>query len=101
MRYIMSCFWEGQEGSFLLWLFWQSILGLILMRSAKTLETPVMAVVSLAQVFLGSMLLGIYVLDYKIGSNPFTSLLREMPEFSNIPLFTQTRTGADGHVYND
>ena len=21
-RYMISCFWEGQEGSFLLWIFW-------------------------------------------------------------------------------
>jgi cytochrome c-type biogenesis protein CcmF len=29
-EYMVSCFWEGQEGSFLLWMFWQAILGLIL-----------------------------------------------------------------------
>ena len=26
-KYIFSAFWEGQEGSFLLWLFWHVILG--------------------------------------------------------------------------
>ena len=25
MKYIFSAFWEGQEGSFLLWMFWHSI----------------------------------------------------------------------------
>ena len=25
-RYMISCFWEGQEGSFLLWIFWNIIL---------------------------------------------------------------------------
>ncbi|MBM3440078.1 MAG: cytochrome c assembly protein, partial [Bacteroidetes bacterium] len=29
MQYILSCFWEGQEGSFLLWSFWHSVLGII------------------------------------------------------------------------
>ena len=29
MRYILSCFWEGQEGSFLLWTFWHVILGIV------------------------------------------------------------------------
>ena len=29
-QYLLSCFWEGQEGSFLLWSFWHCVLGLIL-----------------------------------------------------------------------
>ncbi len=86
MKYILSCFWEGQEGSFLLWTFWNVILGLILKKQLKTgeWEIPVMTVFALVQVFLASMILGVYVLDYKIGSNPFL-LLREHPEFSNLP----------------
>jgi cytochrome c-type biogenesis protein CcmF len=88
MRYILSCFWEGQEGSFLLWTFWHVVLGLILQRTSKTWEAPVMAVISIVQAFLTSMLLGIFVFEYRIGSNPFTVLLREHPDFANIPLFT-------------
>ena len=30
IAYIVSCFWEGQEGSFLLWMFWHAVLGCIL-----------------------------------------------------------------------
>ena len=30
MKYIASCFWEGQEGSFLLWTFWHVVLGNVL-----------------------------------------------------------------------
>src|SRR5690606_37200604 len=26
MKYIISSFWEGQEGSFWLWMFWQALL---------------------------------------------------------------------------
>lgn len=89
MRYILSCFWEGQEGSFLLWTFWHVILGLILQRTAKTWEAPVMATISIVQAFLASMLLGVFVFEYRIGSNPFTVLLREHPDFSNIPLFSK------------
>src|SRR6476661_5928317 len=33
--YIISSFWEGQEGSFWLWTFWQAVLALILLRKAK------------------------------------------------------------------
>jgi cytochrome c-type biogenesis protein CcmF len=87
MRYILSCFWEGQEGSFLLWTFWHVVLGLILQRIEKTFEAPVMAVISLVQTFLASMLLGVFIFEYRIGSNPFTVLLREHPDYSAIPLF--------------
>lgn len=84
LRYILACFWEGQEGSFLLWTFWHVILSFFIIRKSNQWEAPVMTVVSLVQLFLTSMLLGIYVLDYKIGSNPFM-LLRENPEMSQMP----------------
>ncbi len=86
MKYILSCFWEGQEGSFLLWTFWNIVLGFFLRLQLKNgeWEAPVMTVFALVQVFLASMLLGIYFFDYKIGSNPFL-LLREHSEFSNLP----------------
>lgn len=85
-RYTLACFWEGQEGSFLLWTFWQVVIGNILIRSSKKWEAPVMSVLSLVQVFLASMLLGFYIFGAKIGSNPFL-LLRQTPEYANIPLF--------------
>ena len=86
-KYILSCFWEGQEGSFLLWTFWNVILAFVLQKQlrGKHWEMPVMAVFALVQVFLASMILGVYVLDYKIGSNPFL-LLRQHPDFSNLPM---------------
>lgn len=77
-EYLLSCFWEGQEGSFLLWSFWNCVLGIILIFTAKKWETPVMAVISLTQIVLASMLLGIYFFGYKVGSNPFTLLRNEM-----------------------
>ena len=45
-KYIFSAFWEGQEGSFLLWMFWHVVLGLILIFTAKKWETPVLAVLA-------------------------------------------------------
>ncbi|HEU4608709.1 MAG TPA: cytochrome c assembly protein, partial [Chitinophagaceae bacterium] len=33
-KYLLSSIWEGQEGSFLLWAFWHSVLGLLLIRTA-------------------------------------------------------------------
>src|ERR1700759_4486852 len=38
--YMISCFWEGQEGSFWLWAFWQAVLGNVLVRKAKSWESP-------------------------------------------------------------
>ena len=76
LKYVISAFWEGQEGSFLLWIFWHSILGLCLMRWTCKWEYPTMLVVSIAQVLLLSMVLGIHVGSTKIGINPFL-LLRE------------------------
>ena len=85
MRYILSSFWEGQEGSFLLWLFWHAVLGAILLKTAKTWEAPVMSVFAMVQMFLVSMVLGVNLGDViRIGSTPFL-LLREHPDFMNLP----------------
>jgi len=46
LKYILSAFWEGQEGSLLLWMFWHIVLGFVAMRIAKTWEAPVLAVVA-------------------------------------------------------
>lgn len=88
MQYILSCFWEGQEGSFLLWTFWNMVLGHILMRTARNWEFTTMAIVALVQTFLASMLLGVYIGDVHIGSNPFL-LLREHPDFRDLPFVQQ------------
>lgn len=76
VRYLFSCFWEGQEGSFLLWTFWHAVLGIIIMFKAKKWEAPVLTIFSVTQVFLMTMILGLWVFDVKLGSNPF-SLLRD------------------------
>jgi cytochrome c-type biogenesis protein CcmF len=61
LKYILSCFWAGQEGSFLLWIICHVILGNILQLTAKTWEAPAMTIFALVQAFLNSMLLGIYI----------------------------------------
>lgn len=83
-KYLLSCIWEGQEGSFLLWTFWHGILGLILIRTAKKWEAPVMTVVSFAQACLATMIMGMYFFGAKVGSNPFL-LVREV--FQEAPIF--------------
>jgi cytochrome c-type biogenesis protein CcmF len=84
LKYIISSFWEGQEGSFLLWMFWLVVLGIVGIFTLKNYENPVMGIVALTQVFLASMVIGVYIFGHKIGSNPFI-LLRD--EMANAPIF--------------
>ncbi len=76
VEYVISCFWEGQEGSFLLWAFWQMVLAWVLLKKSGHWESSVMSIVLLSQVFITSMLLGVQVFGQGIGSTPFI-LLRE------------------------
>jgi cytochrome c-type biogenesis protein CcmF len=84
--YLISTFWNGQEGSFLLWMFWQALIGIILIHTNKFWEAPVMTMFALVQAFLASMILGVVIpgLDLKIGSSPFI-LLREV--MHDAPIF--------------
>lgn len=85
-HYLISTFWNGQEGSFLLWMFWQAILGIVLIHTNKFWQGPVMTIFSLVQAFLASMILGVVlpIIDFKIGSSPFI-LLRE--SMADAPIF--------------
>lgn len=85
-EYMLSCFWEGQEGSFLLWIFWEAFLGLLVLVSVNKWTNWVMGVVALCQVVLCSMLLGIEIPGYVIGSSPF-NLLRQSKEMAGAPIF--------------
>ena len=93
--YIISCFWEGQEGSFWLWTFWQAVLGNILIWKAKNWEKPVMTVIALSQTLLASMLIGVELFGTRVGSSPFI-LLREAiegPIFSRPDYMTFIKDG--------
>lgn len=86
VEYLLSCFWEGQEGSFMLWSFWHCVLGWVLIWRAKKWEAPVMTVISFMQFCLASMLVGIYFFSAKVGSSPFVLLRNEMKD---APIFSQ------------
>ena len=94
-KYLLACIWEGQEGSFLLWTIWHSILGIFIMAKSKEWEAPVMTVISLAQFFLLMMLLGLYVGDVRLGSSPFTLTRNEIagPIFSQPNYLTFIKDG--------
>lgn len=83
-HFMISCFWEGQEGSFLLWMFWHGVLGLILIFTQKQWESPMMSVFAAVQAFLASMILGVVIFDVKFGSSPFI-LLRDF--MTDAPVF--------------
>ena len=75
--YKVSSFWEGQEGSFLLWMFWNVIIGIYFsFKPFSRWSISVMIVIGFTQLILTSMILGIVFLDIKIGSSPFI-LLRD------------------------
>lgn len=104
--YLFSSFWQGQEGSFILWMFWHVILGFILIRTAHKWEPYVLATLSGVQTFLMTMLLGIYIPftdNQKIGSNPF-ALIRDImdaPIFNNADyLSIITGTGLNPLLQN-
>lgn len=78
VEYLLSCFWEGQEGSFLLWSFWHCVLGFFVIAKLKDREAGVMMVLNFVQFCLATMVIGIYIFDYKIGSSPFILLRQEM-----------------------
>lgn len=71
LHFLISTFWGGQEGSFLLWLFWGALIGLFVWRSAKEQEAPVMIV------YLASFL-GIVAILCK--QSPFKLLPPPAPE---------------------
>ncbi len=86
MKYIFSAFWEGQEGSFLLWMFWHVILGGAVVFTAKRWEAGVMTWLSVVQLVLVSMIAGVYFADeFRMGSSPFLLLRDTMqaPIFNN------------------
>lgn len=85
-KFLISAFWAGQEGSFLLWVFFQSVLGLILLKTARHSENIVMAIVSVFQFFLTTMVWGIRPFGAIIGQSPFT-LLREQTANLSLEFF--------------
>lgn len=97
MKYLLSCFWEGQEGSFLLWSFWHCILGLVVIKKEKQWEAPVMTVVSFMQFCLATMIVGFTFFGQKVGSNPFTLLRNELeaPIFSRPDYLSLVKDGND------
>lgn len=96
-QYLLSCIWEDQNGSFLLWTIWNSVLGYFFIKKQTKYEAPVLLTISLSQVIIATMMLGIYVADIKIGTSPFALLREEL----NAPfLFKNPNYLSLPQVYN-
>jgi cytochrome c-type biogenesis protein CcmF len=92
MKYLLSCVWSAQEGSFLLWTIWHCVLGTVLIFTSRKWEAPVMTVICFLQLCLATMIIGIYFFGAKIGINPFL-LIRQTELFNGAPFLHDPATG--------
>ncbi len=99
--YMISCFWEGQEGSFLLWIFWHVVIGFFLIKADPKWRSQIWILYFAVQAFLVSMLLGVVIpgLDIKLGSSPFI-LLREVQPDAPVFAINPNYIPEDGRGLN-
>jgi cytochrome c-type biogenesis protein CcmF len=99
--YMISCFWEGQEGSFLLWIFWHMVLGFFILNAKKEWRAQLWVVFFSVQAFLLSMLLGVEIPGWaaKIGSSPFV-LLKEVQKEAPVFMINPNYVPEDGRGLN-
>ncbi len=69
LKYLISAFWAGQEGTLLLWALIGALIGLVILRKGKELQAPVMTLICTGQFFL---------LLFLVVENPFR-LLPQLP----------------------
>lgn len=100
---LISTFYAGQEGSFLLWALWMAIVGVILQQYSSSrgdLEPRVMSVFSLVQSFLLLMITPlvknpfalIYSEPFMASANTINSQFLNLPFLANY-IFTDNSTG--------
>ena len=73
--FLVSTFWAGQEGSFLLWTFFIALMGILMMRTAGKFEFHAMAAVNVVQAFFLLIL---------IKASPFELLPQTPPDGSGL-----------------
>jgi len=98
LSYLVSASWAGQEGSFLLWIIMNSLVGIALIKWASSYEAPTMAIVAFCQIFLMSMIVGLNIGSLPIGSSPFMLLIEKYPE---APMLQAGIVPNDGQGLND
>jgi len=101
LRYLVSAFWGGQEGSFLLWILFVDLVGIAMMVwVGRAYRYHVLFFLTLNQAFLISMITGFDFGAFEIGSSAFKSIADAFP---NAP-FIQANPDfvpAEGKGLND
>jgi cytochrome c-type biogenesis protein CcmF len=80
LHYLISSFWAGQEGSFLLWLLFSAWLGIFIMHMADEMESQVMFIYNLNNLFLAILL---------IKQSPFKMLASTPPDGQGLNMLLQ------------
>lgn len=81
LMYLISAFYGGQEGSFLLWILFSSLIGIGLIRwTSDTYRPYVMMIMAMTQLFLLSMISGFSIGDFTLGASPFRTLAEAMKD---------------------
>jgi cytochrome c-type biogenesis protein CcmF len=80
LLYLISSFWAGQEGSFLVWVLLGSWLGILLMYKTRDMEPQVMFIYNLNNVFLMILL---------IKQSPFQMLTFTPPDGNGLNMLLQ------------
>ncbi len=99
LNYLLSALWAGQEGSFMIWLLWTSMLGLVLVKTSKDYEPYVMSIIGLCQIFLLAMVTGLKFGTFQIGASPFITTADAFPEAPVLQ--TPGFIPSDGQGLND
>ncbi|MDY6838630.1 MAG: cytochrome c biogenesis protein CcsA [Thermodesulfobacteriota bacterium] len=80
LEYLISSFWAGQEGSFLLWVLFGGWLGILLMFKTREVEPQVMLIYNLNNIFLAVLL---------IKQSPFRMLPMAPPDGQGLNMLLQ------------
>ncbi len=97
-RFLFSSLWAGQEGSFLLWIIFNFLAGIGVLKWGGKMTAPVMCVIAFCQVFLISMIAGVQLGPITIGSSLFALLIDKFPD---APFLLAGGLPADGKGLND
>lgn len=101
LKYLISAFWGGQQGSMLLWVLTAAGMGTaFLFMAPKRWRPSVMTVIAGHQVVMLTMVVGLQLGAVKLGASPFATLAEAMPD---APIFQQNPgfVPADGTGLND
>ncbi len=80
LHYLISSFWAGQEGSFLLWVFISAWLGVVLIHKSRENESHIMVLYNIQNIFLAILL---------IKQSPFRETLMNVADGNGLNMLLQ------------